>query len=167
MFESSAFTSWVSELGCDAHYVTKSFQWACKERYVRTVLNLIHVESNNKKSIWSDTLCKIQLVLNITKQKTTQYSALYLLNGTNATTPVIRALVRDIAIENSSSNREAARELSRTSAKASLDRNRDAQDTRVNRQRHPPRKYPVNYQVFVIKYYQSIGKLDSGMRGPY
>ncbi|KPJ11840.1 hypothetical protein RR48_09777 [Papilio machaon] len=137
------------------------------ERYVRTVLNLIRVESNNKKSTWSDALCKIQIMLNITKQKTTQYSALYLLIGTNATTPIIHALVRDVAMENSSPNREATREISRSNAKAALDKNRLGQDARVNRQRHTSKKFQVNDQVFVIKYSQSGGKLDSGMRGPY
>lgn len=169
MFEASAFTSWVAEMGCVIHYITPEMHHSNGqvERYVRTVLNLIRVESNNKKSVWSDALCKIQLVLNVTKQKTTQYSALYLLIGTNATTPVIRALVRDVAVEESSPNREATRELSRSNAKASLDKNRVGQDARVNRQRHPPKKFQVDDQVFVIKYSQSVGKLDSGMRGPY
>ncbi|CAF4831682.1 unnamed protein product [Pieris macdunnoughi] len=133
MFEASAFTSWVSEMGCDIHYVTPGMHHSNgqAERYVRTVLNLLRIESNNKASTWSNALGKIQLVLNVTKQKTTQYSALYLLIGTHAATPVIRALVRDVAIDSSSPNREALRELSRSSAKASLDRNRDRQDARV------------------------------------
>lgn len=169
MFEASAFTSWISEMGCEIHYITPEMHHSNGqvERYVRTVLNMIRVESNSKNCTWSDSLCKIQLVLNITKQKTTQYSALYLLIGTNATTPVIRALIRDVAVENSSPNREAMRELSRRSAKESLDKNQDSQDVRVNRQRHPPRVFQVNDQVFVIKYSQSAGKLDPGMRGPY
>ncbi|XP_045540500.1 uncharacterized protein LOC106713478 [Papilio machaon] len=169
MFEASAFTNWVSEMGCAVHYITPEMHHSNgqAERYVRTVLNLIRVESNNKKSTWSDALCKIQIMLNITKQKTTQYSALYLLIGTNATTPIIHALVRDVAMENSSPNREATREISRSNAKAALDKNRIGQDTRVNRQRHTPKKFQVNDQVFVIKYSQSGGKLYSGMRGPY
>ncbi|CAF4832278.1 unnamed protein product [Pieris macdunnoughi] len=169
MFDASAFTSWVSEMGCDIHYVTPEMHHSNgqAERYVRTVLNLLRIESNNKASTWSNALGKVQLVLNVTKQKTTQYSALYLLIGTHAATPVIRALVRDVAIDNSSPNREALRELSRSSAKASLDRNRDRQNARVNRRRHPPKRFQVNDQVFVIKYTQSTGKLDPGMRGPY
>lgn len=59
------------------------------------------------------------------------------------------------------------RELSRSSAKEYVDKNKDSQDVRVNRQRHPPRVFQVNDQVFVIKYSQSAGKLDPGMRGPY
>ncbi|KAJ0169955.1 hypothetical protein K1T71_014561 [Dendrolimus kikuchii] len=169
MFEASTFTRWVSEIGCDLHYITPEMHHSNGqvERYIRTILNMIRIESNNKSSSWSDSLCKIQLVLNMTKQKTTQYSALYLLVGTNATSPVIRALIRDVAIEGSSPNREAMRELYRSSAKASLDKNQDGQDTRVNRQRHPPRVFQVDDKVFVIKYSQCAGKLDPGMRGPY
>lgn len=169
MFEASAFISWVSEIGSAIHYITPEMHHSNgqAERYVRTVLNLLRVESNNKKSTWSDALCKIQLVLNITKQKSTQYSALYLLIGTNATTPVIRALIRDVAVEDPSRNLEAVRELNRSLAKASLDKNRNDQDARANRQRYPPRKFQVDDQVFVIKYSQSVGKLDPGMRGPY
>lgn len=74
------------------------------ERYVRTVLNMIRVESNNKKSTWSDSLSQTQLVLNITKQKITQYSPLYLLIGTNAINPVIHMLNREVPFENSSPN---------------------------------------------------------------
>ncbi|KAJ0169643.1 hypothetical protein K1T71_014828 [Dendrolimus kikuchii] len=168
MFEASTFTRWVSEMGCDLHYITPEMHHSNGqvERYIRTILNMIRIESNNKNSSWSDSLCKIQLVLNMTKQ-TTQYSALYLLVGTNAISPVIRALIRDVAIEGSSPNREAMRELGRSSAKASLDKNQDGQDTRVNRQRHPPRVFQVDDKVFVIKYSQCAGKLDPGMRGPY
>ncbi|XP_045534538.1 uncharacterized protein LOC123721114 isoform X1 [Papilio machaon] len=149
MFEASAFTNWVSEMGCAIHYMAPVMHHSNgqAERYVRTVLNLIRVESNNKKSTWSDAFCKIQIMLNITKQKTTQYSALYLLIGTNATTPIIHALVRDVAMENSSPNREATREISRSNAKAALDKNRIGQDTRVNRQRHTPKKFQVNDQI--------------------
>lgn len=169
MFEASSFTNWISELGCDIHYITPEMHHANgqAERYVRTVLNLIRVESYNKNSAWSEALRKIQLVLNMTKQKTTQVSALYLLIGVNATTPIIRALIRDVAVENSSPNHEAMREMGRNRAKDLLDKNKDQQDRHVNRRRHPPRVYKLNDQVFVIKYSQSTGKLDSGMRGPY
>lgn len=169
MFESSGFVHWMSELGCNIHYITPEMHHANgqPERYARTVLNLIRVESRNHNDTWSDVIPKIQLVLYVTKQKSTQYSALYLLIGTNATTPVIRALVRDIAIEGSNPNHEAMRAIARGRAKALLKRNESQQNTRVNRHRHPPRIFKVDDQVFVIKYSQSTGKLDSGMRGPY
>ncbi|KAH9645897.1 hypothetical protein HF086_010096 [Spodoptera exigua] len=169
MFEASSFTGWVVELGCDIHYVTPEMHHANGqvERYVRTVLNLIRVESDNKNTTWSDALCKIQLVLNITKQKTTQLSALNLLIGSDATTPVIRALIRDVAVENAQPNREAWREMCRDRARGLLKENQAKQDSYVNRQRRPPRTFQVNDCVFVIKYSQSTGKLDSGMRGPY
>lgn len=169
MFEASSFTDWISELGCDIHYITPEMHHSNgqAERYVRTVLNLIRVESHNRNTSWSETLRKIQLVLNITRQKTTQASALHLLIGTSATTPIIRSLIRDIAIENASPNHEAMREISRSRARALLKKNQEKQDTRVNSNRHPPRVFKINDQVFVIKYSQSMGKLDSGMRGPY
>lgn len=94
-------------------------------------------------------------------------SALNLLIGTDATTPVIRALVRDVAIENANPNREAWREICRNRAKVLLDRNQNKQDSHTNRQRHPPKVFKTDDLVFVIKYSQSTGKLDSGMRGPY
>lgn len=137
------------------------------ERYIRTVLNLIRVESRNKDVVWSDSINKIQLVLNITKQKTTQSSAMHLLIGTDATTPVIRALIRDVAVDIAEPNCDARRELSRSRAATLLSRNQDNQDAKVNRNRHPPRVFAVGDLVFVIKYSQSTGKLDSGMRGPY
>ncbi|KAG7311517.1 hypothetical protein JYU34_002562 [Plutella xylostella] len=169
MFESSEFVTWVSSLGCELHFITPEMHHANGqvERYVRTVLNMIRIEANHKKQSWSGTLWKLQLVLNITKQKTTQTSALNLLIGTDATTPVIRALVREVAIEDNSPNREALREISRDRARRLLRDNQEAQDSYANRHRRPPREFDVDDLVFVIKTSQSTGKLDSGMRGPY
>lgn len=92
---------------------------------------------------------------------------MYLLIGTNATTPAIRALVREVAVESSSPNVEAMRELGRSRVRDLVKLNRDQQDARVNRHRHPPKVFQVGDQAFVIKYSQSTGKLDAGMRGPY
>lgn len=96
-----------------------------------------------------------------------QHSALQLLIGISAATSAIHALVRYVAVETKSLNREAMREISRSRVKDMLDRNQDKQDSYVNRYRHPPRAFQVNDQVFVIKYCQSTGKLDPDMRGPY
>lgn len=169
MFESREFTAWINDLGCDLHCITPEMHHANGqvERYVRTVLNMIRIEVNHKRSSWSEVLWKLQLVLNITKQKTTQTSALNLLIGTDSTTPVIRALVRDIAVEGSRPNRESLRELTRSRARQLLCDNRTRQDEHANRHRHPPREFKVNDLVFVIKFSQSTGKLDPGMRGPY
>lgn len=90
-----------------------------------------------------------------------------LLIGTEATTPVIRALVRDVAVEGAAANRESTREIARGRSRHLLKENQAKQDERVNRQRHPPRKFNVNDNVFVIKFSQSTGKMDPGMRGPY
>lgn len=169
MFESSEFSSWVTELGCNLHYITPEMHHANGqvERYVRTVLNMLRIETNHKNASWSDTLWKLQLILNITKQKTTQTSPLHLLIGTSATTPIIRALVRDIAVDSSTPNREALREITRDRARRLLRQNQVDQDERVNQHRQPPRKFNTNDLVFVIKFSQSTGKLDPGMRGPY
>ncbi|KAI5638776.1 hypothetical protein NE865_08660 [Phthorimaea operculella] len=48
-----------------------------------------------------------------------------------------------------------------------LKKNQESQDAKVNERRHPPRVYKLEDLVFVIKYSQSTGKLDPGMRGPY
>lgn len=169
MFEASSFVTLITGMGCNIHYITPEMHQANGqvERYIRTVLNMIRIETSNKNSLWSDLLWKLQLVLNITKQKTTKSSALNLLIGTEATTPVIRSLIRDLAVENANPNREAWREICRSRAGELLRRNQDQQDVRVNRHRESPKVFKLNDLVFVIKYSQSTGKLDSGMRGPY
>ncbi|XP_041985356.1 uncharacterized protein LOC121737735 [Aricia agestis] len=137
------------------------------ERYIRTVLNMIRIETNHKKAEWSSSLWKLQLVLNMTKHKTTQTSALNLLTGINAATPLIRSLVRDVAVQGQAPNREAWRELCRNRATELLRRNQRRQDEYANQQRRTPSTYQIDDLVFVIKVAQSTGKLDSGMRGPY
>lgn len=169
MFESNDFISFISELGCDLHYITPEMHHVNgqAERYMRTVLNMLRIQKNYKNASWSESLGKLQLVLNITKQKTTQVSPLNLLIGTEATTPVIRALVRDVAIEDPVPNREALRELTRSRARQHLRDNQAKQDETTNRQRQPPRQFDINHLVFVIKFSQVTGKLDPGMRGLY
>jgi hypothetical protein len=169
MFESKEFVTMVNDLGCDLHHITPEMHHANGqvERYVRTVLNMIRIEVNHRNAAWSTMLWKLQLVLNITKQKTTQASALNLLIGTDATTPLIRALIRDVAIESGSPNINAMREVSRNRARRLLSENQVRQDERANRQRQAPREFQLDDLVFVIKHSQSTGKLDSGMRGPY
>ncbi|XP_072948800.1 uncharacterized protein [Epargyreus clarus] len=169
MFEASSFVKFMNDMGCDIHYITPEMHHANgqAERYIRTVLNMIRIEVSNKNTCWSDYLWKLQLVLNITKQKTTKHSAVNLLIGTDATTPALRALVRDVAVEDAHPNREAWRELCRTRASEMLRDNQTKQDSRVNRHRKSPRVFKLQDLVFVIKYSQSTGKLDSGMRGPY
>lgn len=169
MFESSGFQDWVSGLGCATHLITPEMHQenGQAERYCRSVLNLLRVEVNHKGINWSDTLWKIQLTLNITKQATIQVSPLQLLIGVEATTPVLRALVRDVALENSHANREALMTLRRQHATKLLQANQAAQDQLVNKTRKQPREYALGDFVFVCKSSQSSGKLDPGMRGPY
>ncbi|XP_041974422.1 uncharacterized protein LOC121734314 [Aricia agestis] len=169
MFEASSFLSFLNELGCRVHHITPEMHQANgqAERYIRTILNMLRIESNQKKSEWAEELWRLQLILNITKQKTTQYSPLNLLIGSENALPVVRSLIRDVALENSTDNRESLRELRRQRTTERLTRNQAEQDRRVNEDREPPRIYKLNDLVFVIKYSQSQGKLDPGMRGPY
>lgn len=64
-------------------------------------------------------------------------------------------------------DREAWREICRSRASKLLKQNQLRQDQRTNRSRYPPHVFQVYDLVFVIKYSQSTGKLDPGMRGPY
>ncbi|XP_049865539.1 uncharacterized protein LOC126366473 [Pectinophora gossypiella] len=169
MFEASDFTSWMHVLGVRLHYITPEMHHANGqvERYIRTVLNILRIEANHKKTEWSDELWQLQLILNVTKQKTTQTSPLNLLVGYENATPAIRVLIRDVAQESSPTSREARRELVRQRAAERLSQNRQQQDAAVNEDRQPPRIFHKDDMVFVIKYSQSQGKLDPGMRGPY
>lgn len=118
MFESGVFVTWITGLGSDLHYITPEMHHANgqAERYIRTTLNMLRIEVNHKASSWSEALWKLQLALNMTKQKTTQASPLNLMIGTDATTPLIRNLVRDVAIEGTNPNREAWRGICRSRA---------------------------------------------------
>lgn len=168
MFESAGFTSWMRSLGVQLHYITPEMHQANGqvERYIRTVLNMLRISTNYKKTEWADELWQMQLILNLTKQKTTQSSALNLLIGHEGATPAIRALVRDVAA-NPTPNRESRREVLRQRTAERLAQNQLQQDAAVNKDRRPPRVFQKDDLVFVIKYTQSQGKLDSGMRGPY
>lgn len=116
----------MSEIGCDIHYITPEMLGQA-ECYVR--LNMIWVKSHYRNASWSDAIFKIQLVLNIMKQKTTQLSAFNLLIGKDATIPVICSLLREVTNENASPNREAWRKICRERAKCLLEQNQQLQDS--------------------------------------
>lgn len=169
MFDSADFGSWAVNFGIQIHFITPEMHQenAQVERYCRTVLNMVRIEVNHKHESWSNVLWRLQLVLNVNKQKTTQCSALNLLIGCDTTTPVINAIVRDITVAGSTPNREAWREMRRQRAGDLLAQNQANQDARVNRNRKAPRAFSVNDLVFVKKSSQTSNKLDSGIRGPY
>lgn len=169
MFESNSFQSLVSELGSKTHFITPEMHHenGQAERYCRSVHNLIRVEANNRRSEWSDTLWRVQLILNMTKSAATNVSPLQLLVGIDATTPVLRSLVRDVALNNTSGNREAVVALRRQRVSERLAARQKRQDELTNEGRKQPRAYKIGDFAFVIKQAQSTGKLDSGMRGPY
>lgn len=168
MFESSQFQGWVKEMGSNIHFITPQMhsENGQVERYCRTLLNMLRVEAA-KNNQWSTSLWKLQLVINSTKQKTIQTSPLQLLIGIEGTTPLIRTLVRDVALDKTHPNREGLREIQRQRATELLNKNRCKQDDYVNKNRRPERIYKLGDMVFVIKTSQMTGKLDSGMRGPY
>lgn len=89
------------------------------------------------------------------------------MTGVEATTPVLRALVRDVALENSHANRQALMVLRRQRTSQLLEANQTRQNQHVNERRKQPRIFDLGDFVFVSKSSQSTGKLDSGMRGPY
>lgn len=161
----------MQDLGVQLHHITPEMHHANGqvERYVRTVLNMLRVSVNQRKSEWANELWQLQLILNLTKQKTTQTSALNLLIGHENATPAIRVLVRDVAIDSATnrSTRESRREMVRQRTAERLAKNQARQDVVVNKDRSPPHVFQVGDMVFVIKYAQSQGKLDPGMRGPY
>ncbi|XP_050350616.1 uncharacterized protein LOC126773651 [Nymphalis io] len=128
---------------------------------------MVRIECNHRQQKWPAVMWKLQLTLNITKHKTTRYSALNLLIGVEAATPLIRSLIRDVALEGSSGNREAIREMSRQRAFEHICDNQARQDAYVNRRRKPTQTFELHSLVFVRKQAQSTGKLDSCMRGPY
>lgn len=169
MFESSGFKSWMQDLGVEVHHITPEMHHANGqvERYIRTVLNMLRIETSYKKLEWAERLWQIQLILNLTKQRSTQTSALNLLVGHENATPAIRTLVRDVIPEPRLSNREARREITRQRTAERLAENQAVMDARVNQGRRPPCVFQEGDLVFVIKYAQSTGKLDHGMRGPY
>ncbi|XP_028032646.1 uncharacterized protein LOC114244899 [Bombyx mandarina] len=169
MFESVRFRNWTNDIGSEIHFITPEMhnENGQAERYCRTVLNMIRVEIVIRQNKWSDALWRIQLVLNCTKHKTTNTSPMQLLIGIDGATPAIRCLVRDVALENNNSNREALRELQRQAASNHLEQNRRKQDAYVNKNRKVIKLFKVNDLVFVAKVAQMTGKLDSGMRGPY
>lgn len=106
-------------------------------------------------------------MLNMTKQKTTLQSPISLLIGSETTTPLIRNVVRDVAIGGSNPNRQKVLEMRKQAASERLKQNQKRQGVLVNKNRQPPFVFNEYSLVFVIKKDQSTEKLDSGMRGPH
>lgn len=72
---------------------------------------MTRVECKFKQYGWLRIMWKIQLVLIITKRKTTTCFALKLLVSIDAATPLIRILVRDVALAGWNPNKEALFDL--------------------------------------------------------
>ena len=80
------------------------------ERYVKTVLNLLRTEIDDKAE-WPQIITKIQTTLNMTIQKTTGFTLIYLLTGVEGNTPDIRKLTESIPTGDISQNLEKDRKL--------------------------------------------------------
>ncbi|XP_076248006.1 uncharacterized protein LOC143187645 [Calliopsis andreniformis] len=128
---------------------------------------MIRIECNHRKNEWSEVMWRLQLILNITKHRTRKHSPVNLLVGTEVATPLIRSIVRDVALQDTHPNREALREMSRYHASERLRHNRKLQDSSVNKNRQATHIFETISLVFVIQKAQMTSKLDSGMGGPY
>lgn len=76
MFQSADFLDWINSMGCDTHLITPEMHQSNGqvERYCRTVLNMVRIHCNYREQRWPTVMWKLQLVLNITKQRTTKCS---------------------------------------------------------------------------------------------
>lgn len=99
-FTSKELTAFLTESGIKYHVITPDVHRANGqvERYMRTIMNLLRVEST-VKSGWASNLWRIQLVLNSTVQKSTQCTPLHLLLGIDQSIPLIREVVADLSTD--------------------------------------------------------------------
>lgn len=97
-FRNLSLCKFLDEWNIQYHFITPDIHRANGqvERYMRTIMNLIRIESNIKRE-WPSVLWKIQLVLNTTVQKTTNLTPLQALIGIKATTPLIQAALNDLS----------------------------------------------------------------------
>lgn len=97
-FHNLALCKLFDELNIQYHFITPDVHRANGqvERYMRTIMNLIRIESSVKKE-WPSVLWKIQLVLNTTVQKTTNMTPSQVLIGIKSTTPLIQSVLNDLS----------------------------------------------------------------------
>lgn len=99
-FKNLSFPKYLDSLNITYHYTTPDIHRSNGqvERYMRTIMNLIRVETT-VKSEWSESLWKIQLVLNTTVQKSTQTTPLRALLGIDGATPLIQNLLKNLEVD--------------------------------------------------------------------
>ncbi|BES94514.1 Hypothetical Protein NTJ_07326 [Nesidiocoris tenuis] len=99
-FKNTSFPRLLESLKIEHHLVTTDLHRGNGqvERYMRTVMNMLRVETQ-VKSEWSSGIWKVQLVLNSTIQKSTGLTPLQLLIGVNSSTPLIQAVIKDLGTD--------------------------------------------------------------------
>jgi reverse transcriptase-like protein/integrase-like protein/aspartyl protease len=99
-FKNLSMPEYLDSLGITYHYTTPDVHRSNGqvERYMRTIMNLIRIETSIK-SEWSSGLWKIQLVLNSTVHKTTRISPLKALIGIDGATPLIQNLLKNLSTD--------------------------------------------------------------------
>lgn len=97
-FRNSKVCEFLDNWQVQYHFITPDVHRANGqvERYMRTLMNLIRIETRIKTE-WPSTLWKIQLVLNTTMQKSTKMSPLQILIGIETSTPLIQSALTDLS----------------------------------------------------------------------
>lgn len=133
-FKNLSLPEYLDSLGINYHYTTPDIHRSNGqvERYMRTIMNLIRVETSIK-SEWSNSLWKIQLVLNTTVQKSTQTSPLRALIGIEGSTPLIQSLLKNLdtdlqTIRNMELDRKRINEHLKVSTRSAIKANQRRRD---------------------------------------
>lgn len=136
-FKNLSLPEYLDALKIDYHYTTPDIHRSNGqvERYMRTIMNLLRVETRIK-SEWSSKVWKIQLVLNTTVQKSTNIAPLRALIGVDGATPLIQNLLKNITddsvpIRNLNLDRERVKSALDSNAKRELRSNTKRRDTKI------------------------------------
>uniref|UniRef100_A0A0A9X1Z8 RNA-directed DNA polymerase n=1 Tax=Lygus hesperus TaxID=30085 RepID=A0A0A9X1Z8_LYGHE len=163
-FKNTTFPKLLETLKIEHHCVTPDVHRGNGqvERYMRTLMNLIRVEST-VSSEWSRNLWKIQLVLNSTLQKSTGTTPLQLLIGVNTSTPLLQSLLRNLDSDLSTVRN---RRLDRERVARLMNSAQDSSD--VNSKRRDTQEFAVGN--FVLMHKDKTlhnSKLNYTFLGPY
>ncbi|XP_025836260.1 uncharacterized protein LOC112906411 [Agrilus planipennis] len=126
-----------------------------------TIADMLRIECRINTSNWADKLCKIQLVLNTTYQKSTEYTPLQLLIGRESSVPAVAAILNDLATKEISPNKRIAREK----AAQSLKKNAAYQEERSSKAVMP--QFKAGDLVVILRSANERHKLSSPCKGPY
>lgn len=130
------------------------------ERYMRTITNLLRVESKNS-SDWPNKLWKVQLVINTTKQKTTGCSPFKLVFGQEGQTPQIRTVLTDLSVSESTKH-----PIDSITILSKIKENAEEQVTSLNKKRRNNQLFRVGDAVLLSRG-QISEKFACEFAGPY